>query len=174
MLRISNSIYAVGGVIVAAGLIAFTNPKTVHAVAAALVEVTNTSANPVITQGIGQPAAEIVEVQCGNTYCNQILPNGTEVSSLYTTPANQFLVITSADIDTSVNAAVGCSAHTQAELIGAGTYARWWIAGGASTLHFTYPSGIVVPPATTLYSEFITSDSECSLVLQLRGYLTTN
>ena len=51
-MRISKSVMAVGGVVVAAGLLTLTNPKTVHAVAAALVQVTNTASNPVVAQGI--------------------------------------------------------------------------------------------------------------------------
>ena len=52
-MRISKSVMAVGGVVLAAAAIGFTNPKAVRAaVVAAMVQVTNTAANPVITQSV--------------------------------------------------------------------------------------------------------------------------
>jgi hypothetical protein len=36
----------------------------VHALTAALVQVTNTAANPVVTQGVGAQAAQNVYLQC--------------------------------------------------------------------------------------------------------------
>jgi hypothetical protein len=48
MIRLRVSALAVGGIVLAAGLLILAAPRTVHAVAAALVQVTNTASNPVV------------------------------------------------------------------------------------------------------------------------------
>ena len=95
MNRLSRSVLAVGGVILAGGLITFTTPKTVHALAAALVQVTNTAANPVIDADVTKDPSRIVELLCSNG-CIQLQPGGgvPAGTTLYTVPAGQSLVIT--------------------------------------------------------------------------------
>lgn len=95
-MRISKSLIAVGGVVVAAAAIGFTNPKAVRAaVAAALVQVTNTASNPVVNSDVTLSAANIVQLECiPKNYCVQVEPGGALADSFYKVPAGQTLIIT--------------------------------------------------------------------------------
>jgi hypothetical protein len=103
MLRLSKSVLAVGGVVLAGALITVMNPKTVHAVAAALVQVTNTASNPVVTQGVGAQAGNMVQLICPlalsqtNFSCFDST-GGVSTNSPYTVPARKSLVITAIDV----------------------------------------------------------------------------
>jgi hypothetical protein len=102
-MQISRSTKAVCGVVLAAAVIGFTNPKAVHAVTAAFVQVTNTASNPVVTQGVGAQAGNMVHVSCtvslnlDNYSCTQMLADGSQVSN-FGTPNGESLVITSVDV----------------------------------------------------------------------------
>ena len=99
MIRLSKSVLAVGGVILAAGLITFTSPKAVHAVvAAALVQVTNTASNPVVNSDATRSPAQIVEIACTNVSCNAVEPGGSTDFRSYVVPQGQTLVITDIEI----------------------------------------------------------------------------
>jgi hypothetical protein len=52
MIRLSKSVGSLGAVALVAGVFTLTVPRAAHAVAAALVQVTNTSANPVLNQDV--------------------------------------------------------------------------------------------------------------------------
>ncbi len=180
-MRISKSVMAVGGVVVAAAMIGFTNPKAVHAVTAALVQVTNTAANPVIGQNTTEQVAQLVDVDCGVSFypnCAPVYPsNGTAgyPSYSYMPPANQSFVITAVDITSNQS----CSSPTSAYLYinyGANVVPglhRWYLQAKSGTVHFSYPSGIVVSPQTYLTTGY---DSSSCLVayFNLYGYLTNN
>ena len=181
-MRASRSVMAVGGVVLAAGLIGFTNPKTVHAVAAALVQVTNTPSNPVVTQGIGQQAAQLVQLTCnittnadargvGSGPCHG-LPTGT-------VPSNQSLVVTAVDISLTNllgSCEIGGAYPEDLQVDGSSTIAYTWTLTFSGptfgpTAHFTYPSGIVFPPNSMLVASEI---SGCQANFELTGYLTNN
>jgi hypothetical protein len=73
-------------------------PKTAHALVAALVQVTTTTANPVPTEDIRGSASQILELACptndgGQGFCVQDDPS-TPSSSPFTVPAGQNFVIT--------------------------------------------------------------------------------
>lgn len=191
MIRISRSVLAVGGTVLAAGLIAFTNPKAVHAVAAALVQVTNTAANPVVTQSIGQQAAQSVVLNCASSDASGIgacysLSNGWRGSTAYVVPANQSLVVTAVDVYTfiadneAVNGEPVCNAGREdAVRTSDGAVLIWEIVNNTSPTHFTYPSGVVFAPSSplTLSSKHYSAglDAECgSDQILLYGYLTAS
>jgi len=73
-------------------------PKTAHGLVAALVQVSNTTANPVPTEDVRGSAAQILELACpthlgtGEAFCVQDDPS--IASSSFTVPAGQNLVIT--------------------------------------------------------------------------------
>src|ERR1700733_9240450 len=84
-------------------------PVAVHAIAATLVEVTNTPAYPVITQSTNMEAAQLVTLLLPvNTdlppnsglvaMCQFLLPAG-ESATPYAVPAGQHLVVTGMDIN---------------------------------------------------------------------------
>ena len=192
-MRISRSVIPICGVVLAAALIGFTNPKAVHAVTAALVEVTNTPMNPVVTQGVGPQAGQIVHLHCGVAITGPISFSGvywcglTDSSGLtataYVVPANESLVLTSVDIS-PVEGSISptCTSLHQdrlglTKLSGDVRYPQDWIVNNLG-VHDSYPSGIVVGPglsAFTLQFGFDTSICNEGGLLDtydLYGYLT--
>jgi hypothetical protein len=161
-MRISRSVVAVGGVVIAGGLITVMNPKTVHAVAAALVQVTNTASNPVVTQGTGQQAGQIIHLHCseattgpaGEGGCGPVVAPGV-TSQIYVVPADQSLVVTSVDIfPTQIFMSATCSlVHSDGLYVSAtGTsayYAQTWLVDNLS-VHYSYASGIVIGPGSSI------------------------
>jgi hypothetical protein len=153
------------GVVLAAALIGFTNPKAVQAVTAALVQVTNTPMNPVVTQGVGPQAGQIVHLHCalGITgavqysnvvWCGLEDSSGRTATEAYVVPANESLVVTSVDIAAAQNSAT-CSGFLHQDwmgLIGRATTGtvEIWIVNNAS-VHDSYPSGIVVGPTLNVF-----------------------
>jgi hypothetical protein len=191
MIRIPKFVLAAGGAVLAAGLITFTNPKTVHAVAAALVQVTNTASNPAVTQSIGQQAAQLVDLECipsvnsGNGACH-LVTNGFADSTPYVVPADQSLVITAADVYTfeadneAVNGFPQCNAGREDGVSTShGSPLTWEIVNNTSPTHFTYPSGVVFGPSAPVTSSskyYIAGlNAECGVdQILLYGYLTAN
>jgi hypothetical protein len=189
MLHLSKSVLAVGAVVLAGGLITLTNPRTVHALAAALVQVTNTASNPVVTQSTGSQAAQIVHLVCNLSYSTQnciLAPpqsNPSNGGPPYAVPANESLVITTVDIQPAEGSVPGCNFNHRVYLsLGADSYAQEWVINGASQ-HYTYPSGIVVPSgfevqATSVeYFPVSAENGPCNPgpdQVDLRGYLTAN
>jgi hypothetical protein len=168
---------AVGGVIVAAGLIAFTNPKTVHAVAAALVEVTNTASNPVVTQSTSQQATQLVQLSCNIATSPDARGNGSALCG--NVPSNQSLVVTAVDIALRNDLDFCVTGGTYAESLqvaGSSSVAYTWTLSfnGATfgpTTHFIYPSGIAFPPNSTLDA---VESGGCPANFEITGYLTNN
>ncbi len=150
MIHPSKPALAVAGTIVAAVLITVMSPKTVHAVAAALVQVTNTASNPVIAQGIDKQAGNMVHLNCsvilsGALFtCTRLAADGSTTFH-YTVPEGESLVITAIDVQPT-NQAV-CPGNyfitlgTPNEL---GVYVTVETTNAQVTTHFTYPSGLVI------------------------------
>jgi len=152
MIRLSRSVLAVGGVVLAGTLVTVMNPKTVHAVAAALVQVTNTASNPVVTQTVGAQAENLVHLHCGaalsGTFatCIRYLPDQSFIPN-FTIPAGESLVVTGVDLlQDSVG---GCPGPYIVTLIGSGAqlggfYLQLSAPNASITTHFTYRSGPVI------------------------------
>jgi hypothetical protein len=188
MIRLSKSVLAVGGVVLAGGLITVMNPRAVHAVSAALVQVTNTASNPVVAQGIGKQATQIVELTCGFTLVPNApenlcsLENGDGTSggtTFYIVPTGQSLVIDSVDITTGIQLGKPCASSAFVELSVDNpvtsqelTRESWLLPAGTATAHYVYPSGIVIPGGTGVHG-LNSLFSNCSVGAQLHGYLTT-
>jgi hypothetical protein len=187
MIRISKSVFAVGGVVIAAGLITFTNPKAVHAVAAALVEVTNTATNPVVTQGIGQQAGEIVNLECPSNgqacFAITSTTGNLTVGTPFQVPAGKSFVVTSVDI--TINPIdSGCTGLRNFFLLGDNNgapfefFARRWLLEPNQNYHFAYPTGIVFASTSYIilqdtngcYSQYPAFDD----LIYLQGYLTAS
>ena len=173
MIHPSKSALAVAGTIVAAGLITLMNPKTVHAVAAALVQVTNTASNPVVTQSTTQQAAQIVQLTCtgDGSSCTDVSGNAFGV------PLGKSFVLTSIDITASLLPSnFLCTTSSNASLIwetefaGVGGTYSWVVPANSGTVHLTYPSGLVFGETSKLH----TSNGLCSISMLLSGYLTTS
>ncbi len=204
MISLSKSVLAVGGAALATVLLILAAPRTVHAVAAALVEVTNTSSNPVVTQTTGAQATNMVHLQCAFNMnnrmspCSQITSTGElkgQPNTPYTVPSPNYLVITAADVAPGANGGntINCPGVYYAT-IGNNTnglnpinFLTVTTSNALVTTHFTYPppSGIVIAPGTGVYGlgfiiipttgQFAGSCSGFAFdFVDLYGYLTTN
>ena len=161
-MQISRSVKAVVGVVLAAVVIGFTNPKAVHAVTAALVQVTNTASNPVVTQSVGAQAGNMVHLACSfvlqqvNTSCSQVSADGKTTAG-YSVPAGELLVITAVDLARSPDALGGlCQDDVQISLLSStgplsvmgpttnSLVMSVTVPNTVATTHFTYPSGLVM------------------------------
>jgi len=159
--------------VLGAGLMTFTNPKAVHAVAAALVEVTNTAANPVVNADATRSAAQIVEIFCviNDGSCNGVEPGGATNLRNYMVPSGQSLVIT--DIEILPLSAPNLSEFGIAALASGPTGRQvsptYRVASDALTHHFALQRGIVWPSGGALIP-----GATAGLQATLRGYLTAN
>jgi hypothetical protein len=174
----------------AVGLIAIglAVPRAAHAVVAALVQVTNTAASPAIVQGIGQQAAQLVEIYCGDypgggggggfRPCNAVPSNGVmpedPAVTPYGVPPGQTLVITSVDVSSGIGTPSPCEVPQTVVLSIAspslsGFRVPWIVPAGTGTAHYVYPSGIAIASG---FSVAATQFGTCAISLSLHGYLT--
>jgi hypothetical protein len=175
------------------GILILAVPRAAHAVVATLVQVANPASSPVVTQGIGQQAAQIVEVECGYLALSQIqfgcagVPPAGFVAdypapnSQYTVPAGQTLVVTAVDILSGSAAGSPCTASALASMFtlvpvspGSQDLVRrkaWIVPAGTGTAHYVYPSGILFASGTSLDS-VTNQTTTCTLTLDMHGYLT--
>jgi hypothetical protein len=187
MIRSQKFLLPVGAILVLGAFI-LAAPRTVHAVAAALVEITNTSSNPAVTQEIGQTASQMVYISCfGQTTplssgltCYQYVAGGLQGQQLipnYTVPSDRYLVITAADVNSFANSGGPCPKGVN---ISVGSQIAnnvdfrqgWTVAANAGTTHFTYPPGYAFAPGTTIL--MANGSTACSAEVDLYGYLTAN
>ena len=152
------------------------------------MQVSNTASNPVVTQGIGKQATQIVELTCGFTLVPKApenlcsLENGDGSSggtTYYTVPSGQSLVIDSVDITNNIQLGKPCTSSAFVELSVENsatsqllTREAWLLPAGTGTAHYVYPSGIVLPGGTEVHG-VSSIFSSCSVGAQLHGYLTT-
>jgi hypothetical protein len=155
--------------ILGAGLLALVgtmfNPRTAHALVAALVQVSNTAAAPAITLDVSRLASQNVQLVCvGTANCSQILPDGTSPGPTYIVPADTSLVITTVQINTAGSGSVQMN---QANSSGESIRASWTFAAGGS-FEFQYPSGIVLSSGSDLSVNGVTPPFQEAI---LSGYL---
>jgi hypothetical protein len=103
---LSKAVSVLGGISLAALLIAALAPKVTRGVVASLVQVTNTSANPVpvgMATHLGVPPSAFVHLDCtypplpnGVTVCQQILKDGSLAP--FTVPAGKNLIVTDVEV----------------------------------------------------------------------------
>jgi hypothetical protein len=168
---------AVGGVVVAAGLIMLATPNTVHAVAAALVQVTNTASNPVVTQSVGVQAGNLVHLSCAvplsgiSVTCNRVAAD-TSITTNYTVPAGESLVITAMDVWPLGPACPGTYTISLGSPSFAGVFLQLPATDPPQTIHYVYPSGPVIGEGIT---PTLAASSACDSSLEvvvIFGYLT--
>jgi hypothetical protein len=182
--------FSLAGLVVAIGALTVTLPRAAHAVASALVQVTNGASNPVITQDISQQATQMVHLYCTGApgivpYCSAFGSNGAALSTnnSYTVPSNQYLVITS-DLTASYAPIAGasdgpCPATSYATLeatLAAQSFNinGWTLAINAPTTHFVYPPGMTVGPGMQLSGLTTSTSVKCGVIAEIYGYLTSN
>lgn len=155
-------------------------PRTVHAIAAALVQVTNTAANPAITQDLTKFASNQVELvgQIGPGSSNipgffhEVRASGQSPNN-YQVPAVQSLVVTSADVNSVPAGFADLLENTNGFAVALATWIPAPNLGGPATLHFVYPSGLVLSPNAIpeIAGEL---PGNASISVSLYGYLTSN
>jgi hypothetical protein len=178
MIRIPKSVISFGGLFLAVGLITLAIPRAARAVAAALVQVTNT----VTTQDTSRQAGQLVHLNV------ELLSDQFEKFSLvtasgpianYSVPTTASLVITSVDITPStLSAGLGATIH----LFGGEPSAMLFAMPGQlnpgqfATIHFSYPSGIVIAPSLIPSVQMLsnTGAGGNDVFVDLFGYLTSN
>jgi len=175
MTRISKSVVSFGTSILAAGVLTLAIPRAAHAVAAALVQVTNT----VTTQDAFKQASQLVHLNVEATSdvpipFNLVTQTNGAIGP-YSVPATSSLVITTVDVTPAGSPGVGSTVH----LYGASNAMLWAIPGPPSlaqfaTVHFSYPSGIVLAPGSLPTVQVESNGSGNQVVIDLFGYLTSN
>jgi hypothetical protein len=103
---LSKAVSVLGGISLAALLIAALAPKVTRGVVASLVQVTNTLANPVpigMATHLGVPPSAFVHLDCSApplpnlvTVCQQVLKDGNKAP--FTVPAGKNLIVTDVEL----------------------------------------------------------------------------
>jgi hypothetical protein len=106
--------------------------------------------------------------------------NPPQEFSPFTVPANRYMVITAADVNSYKNNPwIPCSTPTNIQFatkIGVDTLSRygWTLAANAPTTHFTYPPGFSLAPGMTIDMDLNQTTAGCSAEVDIYGYLTEN
>lgn len=174
----------VSGIVLAGALIA---PRAAHAISAALVQVTNTLSNPVITQPAHKTAAQLVQLTgaggysfgpAGDHQFAQFTPATSTVGSEpYVVPAGQNLVLTDFDFNfQNVSGDIGILFHNGNISVSSFNqyYQRMDFYSPQGSQHIHYESGFVFPSGETVGVEVTTGGAIAQLNVTLRGYLTAN
>jgi hypothetical protein len=182
MKLLNNRFVQAGAALGVAATLALVTPRAAHAIAVALVQVSNTTENPAITQSVPSQASQLVLLS------TNVLPNSSSALSStgsghipftsYTVPGSQSLVVTAVDITPSVGCTTG-SYHFV--LLGNNLLdpAMMWTLSAPNTGHYTYPSGIVFLPNSQpqiSLSHASTTSGDCAngAEVNVLGYLTSN
>jgi len=162
MIRLPKSVLSFRVVALVACGLTLAVPRAARSFAAALVDVTNTAANPAITQSAPSQAAQLVSL----IFISQAGAFQQIGSTQNYVVGAQSLVITDVDIST-----FGCSAGLQTFNIDVpNLFDRFFAVTTFDTAHFSYRSGFVLPPGSV--PSLVSSCPSASL--QLDGYLTSN
>jgi hypothetical protein len=176
MIRIPKSVVSFGALVLVAGALTLAFPPAAHAVAAALVQVTNT----VTTQDTSRQASQLVHLNVDLSSdlvskFNLVTASGPIAN--YSVPTTASLVITSVDITPALdNTSASFTLHFGG---GSSNAMNWAIPGQPSlvqfaTIQFTYPSGIVIAPGFTPNIQMETNGSGNDVFIDMFGYLTNN
>ena len=181
MVRIPKSMLSFGAFALAAGVLTLAVPRAAHAVAAALVQVSNTTENPAITQSVPSQASRLV-------YLTTNLPPNTSSGFFsggvaYSLPAGESLVVTAVDITPSFECTTGAYLFiltgNNSFGLGSADDSMMWNLSPPNTGHFTYPSGIVFAPGSSPEIEFRAGNNTIGFcgdgaTVNMLGYLTSN
>jgi hypothetical protein len=155
---------AAGAIAVVVVVGALVTPNTAHALVAALVQITNTTNNPAMTQDVSKAASQIVSLYCRYDVTS-MLPVCSVLTSEaeYVVPAGKSLVVTAVDITSTAGS-------QNVYLMGDNGYSLAYYGSISGQLHYTYPSGIVFAPGSSVNFGAVYPSTS----LYLYGYLTSN
>jgi hypothetical protein len=173
---VRKAVSALGGIFLAALLIAALAPKATRGIAAALVQVVNTPANPVQNQDVTTSASQLVTLFCDPVShgCTEIGPGDNFTGTSYTVPMSQQLVITDMEIETAGAAGLAvyelipnvCPPGTGISFCEGQT---WSVANDGTTHEFHFGRGFVWQGGNS----FFVAGSP-GVDARMYGYLTTN
>ena len=167
-----NFLVGIGGVSLVAALGLLAAPQAAHAVAAALVQVTNTAAAPAVTQDVSKLAAQSTQFWCPFSFVGCF--NFPGVGTAYTVPSGHTLMVTSVDFvyeGGTVPAANFYTLYCGSSLTLNDMVGEWQLPGGPGPTQFTYPSGFAVPAGCGIN---VQASTESNYDVIVRGYLTAN
>jgi len=179
MIRIPKSIASLGVLALGAGALILVVPRAAHAVAVALVQVTNTAAAPAITQDVSKLASQNVELACNTpavipiqqtsveTNCVQVFPDGSVGGTPFVASGGRLIITTVAFNVTGVDKPLLAEQGS-----GSLTARASWSLNGAGSYQFQYPSGIVIAQGSTLSVVF--NDVIVGGSASLYGYISAN
>jgi len=179
-MRFAKRFLMVAGAGALAGILAIAiAPKTAHGLVAALVQVSNTTANPVPTEDIRGSASQILELACptndgGQEFCVQDDPS-TPSSSPFTVPAGQNFVITQIEALCSGGGSGILSLSYSISKVGNvinATSRVYELPCNATTVEFNLQPGLVL--SSTGNPIIFVVGKATDAPTYVRGYLTTN
>lgn len=168
-----------GAAVLAAGALLLSLPRAAHAIAATLVQVTNTAAGPAVVQDVSRLASQQVmlvapagEMSPGlNQYMSPVDGRGIVSPATFSVPAGQSLILTSIDITPSV-AGSGTNVVSIGSTVPGYTVESFIVTNGATTV-LQFPNGIVFPAGEALIVSNAFS-SNGFVTVAAHGYLTSN
>jgi hypothetical protein len=175
----------VGGLAILALLLTLAAPRAVHAIAAALVQVVNTTANPAITQDTSKQASQIVTLTCNPApvpaifTCFQIDGRGENLTSNYSVPLTTQFVLTGLDYYPFFNTSVGSgtiyiSNNAVDSSANLSIYEGIVINNLAQQASFQFPSGIVMGSTAQPVITGPSIGTISNAIVTLHGYLSAN
>jgi hypothetical protein len=168
-----------GSIVVVALVLALVSPKSMRAAVSTLVTVSNSLANPVLTEPATSTATQIVALYCnlssapgaGLLGCQLVMPGGGLGSSSYIVPAGQNLVITDVEIDSPGGGGiqfVGLQPTAAAQLAPSGNATPiWYFSNDGQTHEYQLGPGFVWPGGNPIFLNGL-----IGATVILRGYLT--
>ncbi len=172
------------GLAVFALVLLLATPRAVHAVVAALVQVSNTAAAPALTQNVPTFASQTVTLYTDTTPGDftdiipfaQLTPQGGIVSGFnYVTPSNESLVVTSIEFVPYTGTGAADLELWNTSATPYQNYEGWRKMPAASITNLQFPNGIVIGPniAPGLGVGPLSSTT-AGFFVYLHGYLTPN
>jgi hypothetical protein len=170
-----NVLMAVGAVVLAAMLLSVMAPKAVHAVAATMVQMVNTTSEPVPSEDIYRLPARNVQLVCNASAnaCAIAEQNGTfDASTPWKVPSGMDFIVTDVEISTFGTGSSTTSSFNlewtppSGKLTGFG----WQVLNNGVTAEYQFTNGIVILTGSTPTPVFGPNMNFATL----RGYLTPN
>jgi len=179
MFRPPKSVLSYGAVAIATGILMLAAPRAARALAATLVQVTNTAANPAIAQGVEKLASQNVLLVSsaglvlphGSVVLQQMFPNGTVDASPFVVPAGQTLVVTTIDL-LPIDGISGTDLVGIANTV-SGVIREEFAVQCILSTQLQFPNGLGFPAGESVsVDNFGLSTS--GMVFTVHGYLTSN
>jgi hypothetical protein len=167
-----NILMAAGALVLALMLLSVMAPKAVHAVAATMVQVVNTTSQPIPSQDISRLPSKNVQLNCNAiaNACAIVEQNGTlDSTTPYKVPSGMDFIVTDVEISTTK---LGSSPTTNFSLVWtppSGTLMGfgWTVLNNGATAEYGFSNGIVILPGSTVTPEFGSNVNYA----YVRGYL---